>query len=469
LLKIILLLIIIIIEGVGKYMNQVVSFTVDRVTRAAEFVKVATVNIVQSPYVKSALSKSLNRYQNLLADLINETNVQADTLREYILEAFPQKETQDLVLAIFSYAEKKAKRVAVDDEQMQRDIYQKLVTAVRKIGSEVWTIDLENGLIIAQIPLPKPVDSLTDFSKLLTVDLPTWNTKFPKPSLSYGITEFYNFVKSDSLTNSIYRIIFATESSIPPVPAYALLVGSTYIRTFDGHFYHFEGNCQYLLASDFLDKNYTIAAQFEGDGPKNKKSIIIQYGGDSAIIKPDFSTEIRHKQGSGAEQLRLDNSVQNYVSVITRDGALTVTCAKKNDVCIFALNGYYHGRTMGLLGTNNNEPSDDYSSPNGNVLEKSEDFVASWKLDKQCKEKVIPPHPAATRHTRDQCANAFQDKYSSLRSCFDLVDPTPFQSVCESLSSEKGYDDRKAVCSSSLAYAETCSTNLLRVEVPSSC
>jgi hypothetical protein len=460
-------------NGVGKYMNDALTVTVNGVTKVYEMVRMSFTNLFEGSYIKSAVTKSLKRYEDLLANVIEESKVQADNLREYILKIFPQQETQELVLAIFQYAEKKAQRAPVDDEAIQRDIYQKLVTAVRKFGSEIWTIDWENGLIIAQIPLPKPIESLTDVNQLLAIDnFPSLNIKFPKPSaVNYGLTEFVNFVKADSFINTIYRALFATESSIPPVPAYALLVGSMYIRTFDGQFYHFEGNCQYLLASDFVDKNFTLAINFEGDGPKIKKAIIVKYAGETVVIKPDFSTEVRHRSSEAdLEHLTVDHSIEDYVAVSTKNGALSIQCAKTNDVCLFALNGFYHGRSMGLLGTNNNEESDDFSSPKGDVLEQSHEFVATWKLDRQCKEKVIPPRPAvASRNAREQCSNAFEDKYSSLRSCYGLVDPTSFKSVCEALSSEKGYDAKKAVCSSALAYAETCGTSLIRVDIPSFC
>ena len=62
---------------------------------------------------------------------------------------------------------------------------------------------------------------------------------------------------------------------------------------------------------------------------------------------------------------------KGYVTVKSKNGAIEITCAKKQDVCVFAIDGYYHGKTMGLLGTNNNEKHDDFSAPKGNVRYKN--------------------------------------------------------------------------------------------------
>jgi von Willebrand factor type D domain len=44
-----------------------------------------------------------------------------------------------------------------------------------------------------------------------------------------------------------------------------------------------------------------------------------------------------------------------------------VTCDLHHDLCTFAVNGYYYGKTRGLLGTISNEKYDDWTLPNGKV------------------------------------------------------------------------------------------------------
>ena len=78
-------------------------------------------------------------------------------------------------------------------------------------------------------------------------------------------------------------------------------------------------------------------------------------------------TEVQNVRRHSDEALSVTENEKGYVTVKSNNGAIEVTCAKKQDVCVFAIDGYYHGKTMGLLGTNNNEKQDDFSAPKGNV------------------------------------------------------------------------------------------------------
>ena len=56
---------------------------------------------------------------------------------------------------------------------------------------------------------------------------------------------------------------------------YASLIGSTGYITFDKKFYHMSGNCQYLLARDFLQKDFTVAVNYEQQSKESVKKTII--------------------------------------------------------------------------------------------------------------------------------------------------------------------------------------------------
>lgn len=74
---------------------------------------------------------------------------------------------------------------------------------------------------------------------------------------------------------------------------YALIIGSKHYKTFDGRFFEFEGTCQYLLASDFDDGNFTVVADYDRQGDVSQKSIIVTDGHDNVALKPDHSVKFR--------------------------------------------------------------------------------------------------------------------------------------------------------------------------------
>lgn len=68
-----------------------------------------------------------------------------------------------------------------------------------------------------KVPLPKPIDSLSDFDQLFILDFPKWKLSFrPNRPYSYGLSEFYNFLKVDSLGSLIHRTLFSSGASLPP-------------------------------------------------------------------------------------------------------------------------------------------------------------------------------------------------------------------------------------------------------------
>jgi len=75
--------------------------------------------------------------------------------------------------------------------------------------------------------------------------------------------------------------------------------------------------------------------------------------------------------------VQLDSPVQAGTFAVERKGdwivvsgsqGVKVGCSATQDVCAFKVNGYYHGKVLGLLGKFNLEQFDDMSTPTGEVL-----------------------------------------------------------------------------------------------------
>ena len=59
--------------------------------------------------------------------------------------------------------------------------------------------------------------------------------------------------------------------------------------TFDKHYYEFAGQCSYVLARDFVDGNFTVVANYEGNRRGvTKKSIQVVSNDKHIDIFPDF-------------------------------------------------------------------------------------------------------------------------------------------------------------------------------------
>lgn len=66
---------------------------------------------------------------------------------------------------------------------------------------------------------------------------------------------------------------------------YASIISTEGIVTFDNTYYTFHGNCQYLLARDFLQKDFTIAVNYDWADEKNIKTMIFADMNDQVEIK----------------------------------------------------------------------------------------------------------------------------------------------------------------------------------------
>lgn len=68
-----------------------------------------------------------------------------------------------------------------------------------------------------------------------------------------------------------------------------MLVGSQYYVTFDGQVYELDGSCTYLLASDFLDRNFSIAVSYKKTTPKSHELLLLIHG---ALIRIDMFAKV---------------------------------------------------------------------------------------------------------------------------------------------------------------------------------
>lgn len=128
--------------------------------------------------------------------------------------------------------------------------------------------------------------------------------------------------------------------------------------------------------------------------------------------------------------------------------------------------GWYFGKTAGLWGTMNNEPSDDLLTSTKTKLTTSniDSFTKSWQLDKECAapKKQIVISRKATKEVKALCESFFS-KVSSFVTCFPRVPNKPFFDMCLKSVTEK------EACTSALAYMHVCHYENTPLRIPDAC
>lgn len=139
--------------------------------------------------------------------------------------------------------------------------------------------------------------------------------------------------------------------------------------------------------------------------------------------------------------------------------------------------GWYFGKTAGLWGTINNEPSDDLLTSNKSKAkpEELDQFVNSWTLDNHRENCIKSPNtyikqlhnktPLSSNNRRIQilCDEFFVNKLSQFTTCFSRVSKEPFLAMCLNSVTED------EACSSAVAYINLCVSSNTPLRIPDVC
>lgn len=268
------------------------------------------------------------------------------------------------------------------------------------------------------------------------------------------------------------------QSIFPPFGSRAFVAGTQHYMTFDRRFYEFAGECSYLLASDFFSNDFSAVVNYEGAGGKViRKSLTVLSDGRQVEIDSSFRVTINGR--------KIEMPLAYQSTTIERDGQRIIVTNKKSgfhvdcnlyrDICSVHVSGWSFGKTGGLFGVYNNEPSDDFLTPFRQQRSEYEvdSFANSWKVGSaRCRVRnfaVTRPAPNA-RNSR-LCEQLFSDEQSVLRPCFQMVDPAPFAKMClnDLAALENSPKKELGICTSASAYASECRFAGLNLFVPPRC
>ncbi|PNF19502.1 hypothetical protein B7P43_G02340 [Cryptotermes secundus] len=331
-----------------------------------------------------------------------------------------------------------------------------------------------------------PDIGLIEYSQKLPIEWNCFNElpKFEQLQLYEQLKDHANEVASLEkyryyLMNTFYDITnnISLTSAIPPFSAYGMVIGNHHYITYDKKFYNFTGagECSYLLANDFLHNRFSAFVTYKIENMEAvKKSLSVLVEGHHIEINSNRRVEV--------DGLCVDLPVavdsQTWIKrtgeriLVHSELGIEVECNFLYDICIIELSGWYFGKTGGMLGTFDYEPSNDLTFPNGTAAHTIEAFANSWHVGSARCHSVnhatlpinLPTSEESQTLDSNQCTAYFEDQLSPLRRCFSRVETGPFYQMCLSeLAKNTG------VCTSVAAYVSQCRRAGVDIWIPQKC
>ena len=233
--------------------------------------------------------------------------------------------------------------------------------------------------------------------------------------------------------------------------------GDPHYLTYDGWWHHFQGKCEYVLTKLCDSDAFTVLAKNDGH-PSNIVSCVSKV----TVLIPALNRKIelgrRHNGGTITidGDLKTDYSDRVHLNMggvkVERVGGHPYVYLTDHGVRV-TFDGYYYvkvavatrlkGKLCGLLGTYNDNPSDDMRLPDGSTLTSENDidtFGNSWLVPSTipgCTGETKRDAPGLSACSNDptviaqaqtRCNVTRQEPFST---CNSVLDPTPFIENCE--------------------------------------
>ncbi|XP_066271768.1 von Willebrand factor-like [Branchiostoma lanceolatum] len=260
-----------------------------------------------------------------------------------------------------------------------------------------------------------------------------------------------------------------TRAVVPPdQEGHCATWGQHNFRTFDGSVYQFKGACRYVLASDIFADTFNIHICNDRHcqpGEACSRSINIYMG--------DVEMELR--QSEDGPLVYCDGNLLNIPTtafgaliektshfIIVRSGLGFKLWWDGQEAVFLTVSESLLGKTGGLCGKFNRDPTDDFTTLHGRLVSDSATFANSWKM-----ESLSAPCPNAptntyctfdTTETYEVAVNAINLCSCLLETpCKAVVDPVPYFEACKEDVCFCSTQRQGCECSSLEAYFRECS------------
>ncbi|XP_053899120.1 uncharacterized protein LOC128844959 [Malaclemys terrapin pileata] len=338
--------------------------------------------------------------------------------------------------------------------------FSRAVSKIRKPLSNLYSFSARNCSMAVKLPmLPKGDHS---------VDLANITNYLIEEKLMRPLRDLYNI----NPVAEYYRIKQRMMES--PFEYHAVLMGKKHVRTFDGRMYDLTSKCSVLLAKDFVHNTFTVVLNQESSG---LRSLHVEMNRTTIDIYPGLKTYKMYNFSLMEENcLSLDQSLEmngitvrkeaNRIEVLNENG-ISVSCDFHYDLCTVTLDGWHHGVSAGLFGTNDNEAGNEWMLPNHSYTDSVKEFTRSWQVSSHCSYVQKKVKLCSITAKQKVCKVFFQEPHSLLRNCFKVVDPELFYSMCVYDACDSS--ELKAACNLAAAFVHLCSRNFVPLEIPSQC
>uniref|UniRef100_A0A3Q3INE2 VWFD domain-containing protein n=1 Tax=Monopterus albus TaxID=43700 RepID=A0A3Q3INE2_MONAL len=268
-------------------------------------------------------------------------------------------------------------------------------------------------------------------------------------------------------------------------PGTCWAMGDPHYRTFDNRYFDFMGTCTYVIAKNCGKDDklpaFEVLAQNE-----NRGSLRVSYVARVIVKAYDVTiTVVRSETG----RVRINNTLwslpltlnNNQLNLFQSGRSVVIEAAfgltaryDWQQYLEVTLSGSYAGKTCGLCGNFNGNPSDDFTTPSGTQADGPLAFGSSWKV----------PGPADNPKCRDDCVGGCErcedsqmakwqgDMFCGLltvvenglfRKCHSVIDPKVYLENCK-YDLCMGGGLRHFLCRSLEAYTEAC--QLAGIQIP---
>lgn len=306
----------------------------------------------------------------------------------------------------------------------------------------------------------------------LGIPLPALGKLSFVPQLSTLKFSVFNYLLREplpSLTNILqtYRpTAFNPLYSVAPFPIEGRLVNGEYLFTFTGDQITVDGDCQYVLAKDMIDGNFTLVGKISG---KKLESISLSdKSGQSVEISATGKIMHNDKAAEFPVQEQTLHAWRKYYTIgIHSTYGVYVDCSLDLSICQVFINGFYHGKLRGLLGKSSYEPYETQTLPDGMIASSATDFLNAYRLQGSCAAGSVAPK-TTSQASSSECKALFGFG-STLKLCSVLMDATKYIEACEQAVETAGANKQEAACKIGQAFAYICHSQNIVATIPLQC